>query len=399
MCAAPRPDSVRAVKNPLSPAQVHRLHHHQHRTLQDFVLQRRNANRACLCSSPASPGAPMRTAGARYRPGLEPLEQSRQGSPPGRPRIAPPSLRPHPPPRPCVFAGRLRASTPRQHDAPASSGSASAPSEPAPLSCARRVEMTSRPNVPVICPSASSIIRSAASHPPGPLGYGRSPTSSVPISRTPTSRLPSRLASSPSLGTNHRFALLRSPGAGRLPVGLEPLLPRRLSRRTLNGGEDEISQVPGRPLRTCPALRPRRTADPRPLQDRRCSLPHFKGASTPHLPLSRLTITRPARSLCTLRSRGQPPDHATLDSGWCANLDRSGSHLRGRIDGLPSCLSVYMASSITKLRLAQIKDGLASRWPGGASAGPALAAALALVLAAGQAAACARRGRAGLGGG
>ena len=41
----------------------------------------------------------------------------------------------------------------------------------------------------------------------------------------------------------------------------------------LNGGEDKISQVPGRPLRTCPALRPRRTAGPRPLQGRRCGLP------------------------------------------------------------------------------------------------------------------------------
>ena len=33
------------------------------------------------------------------------------------------------------------------------------------------------------------------------------------------------------------------------------------------------------------------------------------------------------------------------------------SHLLGRINGLPSCLSVYMASSITKLRLAQVKMG------------------------------------------
>ena len=41
----------------------------------------------------------------------------------------------------------------------------------------------------------------------------------------------------------------------------------------LHGGEDEISQVPGRPLRTCPALRPRRTPDPRPLQGRRYGLP------------------------------------------------------------------------------------------------------------------------------
>ena len=40
-----------------------------------------------------------------------------------------------------------------------------------------------------------------------------------------------------------------------------------------------------------------------------------------------------------------------------ARLTGQDSHLLGRIDGLPSCLSVYMASSITKLRLAQLKMG------------------------------------------
>ena len=73
----------------------------------------------------------------------------------------------------------------------------------------------------------------------------------------------------------------------------------------LNDGEDEISQVPGRPLRTCPALRPRRTPDPRPLQGRRCGLPHFKQRRLRICPF-RGSITRPARSLCTLRSRGRP---------------------------------------------------------------------------------------------
>ena len=52
-----------------------------------------------------------------------------------------------------------------------------------------------------------------------------------------------------------------------------------------------------------------------------------------------------------------PPDRATLDSGWWPALTGQDAHLLGRIDGLPSCLSVYMASSITKLRLAQSRLG------------------------------------------
>ena len=120
---------------------------------------------------------------------------------------------------------------------------------------------------------------------------------------TPTSRLPSRLASSPSLGTTTASPSFVPPEQGDSPWAwttstAAPAPP-------LNGGEDEISQVPGRPLRTCPALRPRRTADPRPLQDRRCSLPHFKQRRLRICPF-RGSITRPARSLCTLRSRGRP---------------------------------------------------------------------------------------------
>jgi hypothetical protein len=88
---------------------------------------------------------------------------------------------------------------------------------------------------------------------------------------TPTSRLPSRLASFPSLGTTTASPSFAPPGPDDSPWAwttstAAPAPP-------LNGGEDEISQVPGRPLRTCPALRPRRTPDPRPLQDRRCGLP------------------------------------------------------------------------------------------------------------------------------
>ena len=74
------------------------------------------------------------------------------------------------------------------------------------------------------------------------------------------------------------------------------------------------------------------------------------------LPLSRLN-----HAACTLSvyasQPGSPPDHATLDSGWWPALTGQDSHLLGRIDGFPSCLSVYMASSITKLRLAQQQSG------------------------------------------
>ena len=74
MCAAPRPESVRAIHKVLL---VHRLQHHQRRALQDFVLQRWNANRACL----ARPRLLQMHPAHRRRsipPGLEPFEQPRQ---------------------------------------------------------------------------------------------------------------------------------------------------------------------------------------------------------------------------------------------------------------------------------------------------------------------------------
>ena len=101
-------------------------------------------------------------------------------------------------------------------------------------------------------------------------------------------------SSKPRIGTAR--TLSSTPGAKAISI-TAPAPPH-------HGGEDETSQVPGRPLRACPALRPRRTTDPTPVQDRRCCLPldsprrllnycHFRGS-----------ITQPARSLCTLRSRG-----------------------------------------------------------------------------------------------
>ena len=70
----PRPESVRALQKVLL---VHRLQHHQHRALQDLVLQRRNADRARL----ARPRLLEMHPAHRRRPippGLEPFEQPRQ---------------------------------------------------------------------------------------------------------------------------------------------------------------------------------------------------------------------------------------------------------------------------------------------------------------------------------
>ena len=128
----------------------------------------------------------------------------------------------------------------------------------------------------------------------------------------------------------HRFAPVRSPEAGRLPEGLDHFYPAPAPPH--HGGEDETSQVPGRPVRTCPALRPRRTSAPRPLQDRRCRLPRSRPRRLRHAPVSGLH-----HAACTLSvyasPPGSPPDSATLDSGWWPALAGQGSHLLDRVDG------------------------------------------------------------------
>ena len=82
-----------------------------------------------------------------------------------------------------------------------------------------RVEMTSRPSVPVIFPSASSIIRSAASL--RRVLWSEFPDLIGTYQPTPTSRLPSRLTSFPSLGTTTASPSFAPPGAGRFPEGLD----------------------------------------------------------------------------------------------------------------------------------------------------------------------------------
>jgi hypothetical protein len=67
-------------------------------------------------------------------------------------------------------------------------------------------------------------------------------------------------------------------------------------------GTTEPSQVPGRPVRTCPALRPRRSRAIRPLQWRDCCLPVFRIRRLRWYQF-RGSITQPARPLCMLRRR------------------------------------------------------------------------------------------------
>ena len=82
-----------------------------------------------------------------------------------------------------------------------------------------RVEMTSRPKVPVIYPSASSTIRSAASHPPGPLGRVPRPHRYLSADSDFSPPVAPRFVS--FARPYHRFAPLRSPGVGRFPEGLD----------------------------------------------------------------------------------------------------------------------------------------------------------------------------------
>ena len=81
-----------------------------------------------------------------------------------------------------------------------------------------------------------------------------------------------------------------------------PLSPMRL----FSNGDGRASQVPGGPLRTCPALRPRRDLHARPYGvSVRPSA--FRTASAPAIRFFRGSMTRPAHPLSTLRRM----DHST----------------------------------------------------------------------------------------
>ena len=86
-----------------------------------------------------------------------------------------------------------------------------------------------------------------------------------------------------------------------------------------NGEGGRISQVPGKPLRTCPGLRPRwvvasgpaRGGYPGSLLARRYCLPLCGWRRLPPHPPFRGSIPRPARSLSTLHVAGYPTPRKT----------------------------------------------------------------------------------------
>ena len=166
----------------------------------------------------------------------------------------------------------------------------------------RCVLMASWPNVPAICPSASSTARSAAS-------LHRVPSGQVPrlhryYRPTPTSRLPSHLASSPSLGTTTACAPLRSHGAGRAPRGPGPFL-TAAPAPPLHGGETRPPRFLDDPCVHAPLFDPSGAPAPGPFGTGDGVFRHANGVDSAKM-IFRGSITRPARSLCTLHSRGHP---------------------------------------------------------------------------------------------
>ena len=208
--------------------------------------------------------------------------------------------------------------------------------------------MTSRPNVPAIFPSASSIIRSAASHPPGPLG------------RVPR---PHRYLSADSDFSPPPRASLRF-----LRSALPPLRPPSLPRgRTIPRGPGPL--LPRRPRRLSTV---EKTRYPRFLDDPCVHAPLFDpdGPPTPgHYRdgdvVFRLVndvdsairafeaLSRGLHALCVRFAAGVTPGPRNTRFRLVASLDRSGFSPAGSRRRFPSCLSVYMASPLTKLCLAQ----------------------------------------------
>ena len=148
----------------------------------------------------------------------------------------------------------------------------------------------------------------------------------------------------------HRFALFAPLGPDVSPRAWTTSI--AAPAPPLHGGEDEISQVPGRPLRTCPALRPRRTAIPRPLQGCRWGLPRSRPRRLRHAPISGLH-----HAACTLSvyasQPGSPPVCATLDSGRWPTLTGRDSHPLGRVEDFRRVFPFTSPSLLTKLCLAQ----------------------------------------------
>ena len=193
------------------------------------------------------------------------------------------------------------------------------------------------------------MIRSAASLRRVPVG--RVPRLHRYYQRTPTSRRPSRRTSFSFAWRYHSVALF-APAAWAVPAGLDCCI--AAVRAARSGGDVETSQVPGRPVPACPALRPRRNR----------SAPDHLGAADgafhschsvgfrDEIRISWLNHAA-CKAACVRFADSVTTAHATLGSGWLANLGRTGLAPAGSQRRFPSCHN--MPSPFTKLRLAQDK--------------------------------------------
>ena len=214
--------------------------------------------------------------------------------------------------------------------------------------------MTSRSSALAICPSASSIIRSAASLRRVP--WGGFPDLAGSISRLRL--LAPRRAS---------LRLLRSalpplrpcsfPRGRTTPRGPGPLLSRR-PRRLSTVEKTRPPRFLGDPCVHAPLSDPGGPPSPGPYRN-------ADGAFRVHdrvgsaMRQFRGSITRPARSLCTLRSRGRPRTCATLDSGRWPALAGRDFHPLGRVEDFRRVFPFTSPSLLTRLCLAQREMALA----------------------------------------
>jgi len=207
--------------------------------------------------------------------------------------------------------------------------------------------MISRPNVLIIYPSRSPIVRSTAS-------LHRVPWGGFPDFRSTISGLRS-LAFPPTALRCLRLVVpprcpVSLPGLEQRP-GPGPLLPRR-PRRLLKVEKTRSPRFLGDPCLHAPLFDPGGPLAPGHFGTNDAAFRYFNNVGSALLSLSRLDHA--AYTLPVYASQpGSPPDHATLGSGWWPTFTGSGLAPAGSHRRFPSWLSVYMTSPLTKLCLAQ----------------------------------------------
>ena len=209
------------------------------------------------------------------------------------------------------------------------------------------VEIVSELGVSSILPSDDSSIR----HPLSSTGSrGDSSPASAVLRGVPTPRHASRCASSVHAAIPLCSAFFAPSAVGATAKGQD--LSHPVSVRESSSGHVEGSQVPGEP-QCVRALLSDPGGTPAPGHCGAFVLPRFPELTRlPRLRVFRGSITRPTRSLSTLRSAGSPRRHARLASGWWPAFARRGLHPPGSYEWF----QVIDTSSTPRLCLAQSLD-------------------------------------------